>query len=484
MILNADLKSLFFFAAPLVCLATMTSVAYARASSGAAAQDEPNAQYILIQSGEITREPREIEVPVEVGVWKLQFNLQSTGDLDWTIVTPSDRPLSTDMPNLTITNTREGATGRRSILIWDPRPGKWKIRLSGSGKFTTSVTTQGELHVCCLQFFGRAAGYSMDRFQPVRGSRHQAQIYASGYNIETIEFRLINEQGESIGPIKFRQSDYSNPQNFTLFLDTPDRPFRLLARGRDTSGKSFQRVNMWLIRPQTSDPSNRPEGRTDGAKTEGTQAEVGNQAQAWATPQEWNQNLVEGEYNVIRAELVSWKDEVLLSEKGNPVGIRLKYSMRFPVDGSYSPFPSLHPARTGYGFTGALGMRVNKGSVEPEPDGAQKSNQWIFGGRGIFKTGVVYNFTVDLIPNYAYFNEQKGSFCLQTKAYIQPSGTPSQPTLRERFEREVMSQTKIRYRLSISGADSDWRQPLLTENTYAPNAWYQSYRREGAGDCQ
>src|SRR5262245_52986501 len=96
MILKADLKSLFVFAAPLVCLAYLSSGVSARVASGAAAQDDPNAQYILIQSGELSRETREIEVPVEVGVWKLQFNLQSTGDLDWTIITPSDRPISTD----------------------------------------------------------------------------------------------------------------------------------------------------------------------------------------------------------------------------------------------------------------------------------------------------------------------------------------------------------------------------------------------------
>jgi hypothetical protein len=186
---------------------------------------------------------------------------------------------------------------------------------------------------------------------------------------------------------------------------------------------------------------------------------------------------------------VSWNDEPLLSEKGNPIGVRLKYSIRFPVDGSYSPFPSLYPERASRGFTGALGMRVHKGSVEPEPDGAQKSNQWVFGGRGTFKAGVVYNFSVDLIPNYIFFNDQKGAFCFQTKAYIQPSGpgATGHPTLRERFEREVTSETKLRYRLSISGVDLDGRQPLqplLTEMSYAPNAWYQSYRREGAVDCQ
>jgi hypothetical protein len=479
-LLNAGLKSFPVFAAIMVCSAFMSSVA--------CAQDDPNAQYILIQSGELAGQDREIEVPVEVGVWKLQFNLQFTADVKWTIITPSDRPLAQDMPNLSFTSAKEGATEKRSILLWDPRPGKWKIRLSGSGEFTTSVATQGELHVCCIQFFGRSGVFSMDRFQPVRGARQPAQIHTSSYNIDTIEFRLIDERGELISPIKFRQSDYSIPYNFTLLLDTPDRPFRIAARGRDSSGKSFQRVIWWLIKPQSSDPAVSGAGASAGAaaslRAEGAQAVEDNQS--WA-PQEWNQNVVEGEYKVIRAQIVSWTDEPLLTEKGNPIGIRLKYSIRFPMDGAYSPFPSLYPDRASRGFTGALGMRVHKGSVEPEPEGAQKSSQWLFGGRGTFKAGVVYNFTVDMIPNYVFFNEQKGAFCLQTKAYIQsggPAGPAGHPGLRERFEREVMSETKIRYRISISGIDLDGWQPLLTERTYAPNAWYQSYRREGAVDCQ
>ncbi len=471
-LLKAGLKSFLVFAVVAVCAAFV--------SPGACAQDDPNAQYILIRSGEISGQVREVEVPVEVGVWKLQFNLQYEGQVDWTIITPSGRPLAMDMPNLSLSAAKEGGQERRSILMWDPRPGEWKIRLSGSGRFTTSVVTQGELHVCCIQFFGRAGAFSMDRFQPLRGSRHQAQIYASGFNIDTIEFRMIDERGEPLGLIKFRQGDYSNPHNFTLFLETPDRPFRVAARGRDINGKSFQRVIGWLISPQTADPPN----AGASPRTEGAPAEGDSQAQAWPPPQDWSQGLVEGEYKVIRAEIVSWSDEPLFSEKGNPIGVRLRYSIRFPVDGSYSPFPSLYPERPSRGFTGALGMRVHKGSVEPEPEGAQKSNQWIFGGRGVFKAGVVYNFSVDLIPNYVFFNEQKGSFCFQTKAYIQPSGPTPAPGLRERFEREVTSETRIRYRLSISGIDLNSRQPMLTERSYAPNAWRQGYRREGAVECQ
>ena len=121
--IEAGLKSLLILAA--------VTAGWAIMSSAARAQDDPNAQYILIQSGELAAQVREVEVPVEVGVWKLQFNLQSTGDVNWTIITPSDRPLATGMPNLTISNTKEGAADKRSILLWDPRPGRWKIVCPG-----------------------------------------------------------------------------------------------------------------------------------------------------------------------------------------------------------------------------------------------------------------------------------------------------------------------------------------------------------------
>ena len=67
-LLKAGLKSLLIFAAVTAGSALM--------SSFAGAQDDPNAQYVLIQSGELAAQVREIEAPVEVGVWKLQFNLQ------------------------------------------------------------------------------------------------------------------------------------------------------------------------------------------------------------------------------------------------------------------------------------------------------------------------------------------------------------------------------------------------------------------------
>ena len=69
-LLKPGLKSLLVFAAVTFCSAFISSSAYA--------QDDPNAQYILVQSGELAAQVREVEVPVEVGVWKLQLDRKST----------------------------------------------------------------------------------------------------------------------------------------------------------------------------------------------------------------------------------------------------------------------------------------------------------------------------------------------------------------------------------------------------------------------
>jgi len=190
-----------------------------------------------------------------------------------------------------------------------------------------------------------------------------------------------------------------------------------------------------------------------------------------------NKDANEGEQKIIRAQVVNWSDETLFSEKGNPIGIRLKYSMRFPVEGSYSPAPQLYPERVGSAYTETLTMRIYNGTIEPLPLAVQSQGQLIIGVRATFKPQVIYSFTVDLIPNYAIYNEQKKSFCLQTKL----SG---QQGIRERFAREVMTELKVRFRLSITGTDIDGRLPALTENTYMPAVWFQGFLREGITDCQ
>lgn len=423
------------------------------------AQEDPNQQYIALLSGKLSGEAREIEAPVEVGVLRVFFSVRSSADTKLELISPSGRSIPLNEPNISVSET----DGKKTVAMWDPRPGLWKMRLTGSGDFTAAVWAQGELYICCIQFFARNLIHQLDKFQPVRGSRQQAQVYASGFNIEVLEFQAISEQGELIAPLKIRQSDYSNPYNFTLLLETPDQPFRILARGRDTNGKAFQRVFFWLVRPAATEAVN-------------SQPDVPGSAVATQPVADWDKNAVFGEYKIVRAQITNWSDESLLSEKGSPIGLRLKYSIRFPVDGQYSPYPQAFPERINNTYTGAMNLRLHRSYIEPLPEGLQSPQQMFFSGRPTFKAGITYNLIVEMVPGYANYNEQKKSFCLATRSY-------SQQGIRERFEREVTSEAKVRFRLSFSGTDLEGRTPVLSENTYAPGVWHRSFMKDGVVEC-
>jgi hypothetical protein len=122
-------------------------------------------------------------------------------------------------------------------------------------------------------------------------------------------------------------------------------------------------------------------------------------------------------------------------------------------------------------------MRIQTGSVLPLPEGLQDPGHLVLGSRATYKTGIVYRFSIDMVPIYLNYNHQKKTFCLQTRPY-------NQPGIRERFEREVDGENKYRYRLSISGTDMDGRQPTLTEYAYQPGIWHRSFIKDRIEECR
>jgi hypothetical protein len=421
------------------------------------AQEDPNGQYVVIASATLNGETREINAPIEPSVLRLFFNVQTQGAIKWEIISPLGKPASLEGGNVSITE----ANGKRSVAIWDPRPGLWKVRLTGTGMYSLNVISQSEVYACCMNVVGRQL-QPLEKVQAARGSRLQANVYVSGANLEMVNFMLVNEQNEIIGPLRFRQGDFSNPTNFLILIEVPAQPARVMVRGREQSGSTFQRIYPQLIVPTVTASATPETAPPVVVPTVGTQAE---------------ERMSEGEYRIIRAQVSSYNDEMLLTESGNPVGIRLRYVVRFPVDGYYSPLPNLYPEKIGNGYTGALSMRLLRSSVSPLPEGVTQPQQVLYAGRTLYKRDQPYEFTVDLVPNYVIYHEQQKKYCLQSRAF-------SQGDMRERFEREVKSEGRIRYRFSISGTDYDGRQPTLTEKGYAPGVWYASLQKEGVVECQ
>ena len=422
-----------------------------------AAQDDPNGQYVSIVSGTLNGETRELSAPIEPSVLRLFFTVQAQGEIKWEIISPLGKPARLDGGNVSVTE----ANGKRTVAIWDPRPGLWRVRLTGAGLYNLNVISQSEAYACCMNIVGRQL-QPLEKLQAAQGSRLQANVYVSSPNLEAVDFQLVNEQGQVIAPLRFRQSDFSNPTNFSLLIEVPAQPCRVLVRGREQGGNTFQRVYPQLILPTVS----------ASATPETTQPPTIVAAVTAAAEQ-----MSEGEFRIVRATVVSTSDEPLLTAQGNPIGIRMKYAVRFPVDGYYAPVPNLYPERIGNGYTGALSMRLLRSTVTPRPDGVLNPEQVLYTGRTVYKRDQVYEFTVDLVPNYVIFNEAQKTYCMHIRAF-------SQGDMRERFDREVKSETRLRYRFSFSGTDYDGRQPTLTAQSYAPGAWFASLQKEGAGECQ
>ena len=131
----------------------------------ARAQDDPNAQHLVYVTTTLTGEARDIEMPVEVGVMRLELILDAGDGVRLTLLNPLGRSHPLSEPNVATTNT----PGRRTILIWDPRPGRWQVRLEGTGQLTLRAIVQGELFVCCGQIFTRNQVFAFERSRFVSG---------------------------------------------------------------------------------------------------------------------------------------------------------------------------------------------------------------------------------------------------------------------------------------------------------------------------
>ncbi len=427
-------------------------------ATGVMAQDDPNGQYLTIVTDEATSQPREIDLPLEVGILRMQFILTHSGEARMTILNSVGRPLDLTEPNVAVTDT----PGKRSILLWDPRPGLWRVRIEGSGSYTFAAVAQGELYVCCAQIFTRNGISTLERMRLAVGVAQPVQIFASGYSIDTLNIEMIDERGRPIGPVKFRQTDGSNLSAYMLLLEPPPQPFRLMVSGRDLNGRDYRRILYYLI--QTYSPNQPVDSDPQTAR---------NLQQV----EDLERTATTGEKRILRARVVRWVDEPWLSEKGNPVGIRLRYTINFPTTSSYTPMPQIYPDRVGYGYTGATGMRVHHATVSPQPAGINPALSWSYGSRATFTAGVDYEFVVEMLPNYVIFNESTKSFCLQSRPYTQTG-------LKERFEREVESLQRIRFRFSVSGTDLEGRSTGVTEKSYVLRDLHQGYLREGAIECR
>jgi hypothetical protein len=148
------------------------------------------------------------------------------------------RPSGSEMTAANSTQNVDLQAGR-GLKIDDPEPGKWKLRLQGTGLFVASVRAQSPIRISGVE-------YSDDRKQPLFGLRQQAIARVSG-EPETTQFQLVDAAGDVIAPADTPEA----ADGKYLFPITPTiERFRIRMTAVDGAGWPVQRTHPVLFRAQ------------------------------------------------------------------------------------------------------------------------------------------------------------------------------------------------------------------------------------------
>lgn len=157
-------------------------------------------------------------------------------------------------------------------------------------------------------------------------------------------------------------------------------------------------------------------------------------------------------------EVTGMQDELLLSPQGDPIGVRLRYSVRFPVSDYFWQSAGLEAGNNlGVGVW-ADGRRISEVAEPP----------LLSAGPGVrrYEKDKSYSFTTDFIPNFLMWNQENTRLCI-----VDPP-----PEYAAAFRELISKGSPLRYTITISGT----KYQGATQNAYDLRSFYESAEKEGA----
>jgi hypothetical protein len=139
---------------------------------------------------------------------------------------------------MTAANSTEFAdlqTGR-ILRIDNPEPGKWRVRLSGTGLFVLSVMAKSEIRLGDVKFL-ESGGTALNR---LRLGVKQALAAGVDGDVSDVKFHLAGPEGEPVADVEATEA--------VLAVAPPVERFRVVMTGRDAAGWPVRRVHPVLFR--------------------------------------------------------------------------------------------------------------------------------------------------------------------------------------------------------------------------------------------
>jgi len=263
--------------------------------------------------------------------------------------------------------------------------------------------------------------------EPYRGKQEIVEVTLYGQEgIGVVRFELVDEAWRVVATVPaMRAGDGVDADGYILKVEVPATPFRLRIRGRDLRGRAFENTFRRLFVPMEGTP-------------------------AAPIPRELEARFQPGDLRMVRAGISEATYEPLVSGNGNPIGLRVHFTVRFDGGGYYNLTPTVFPVYQAFRWRGEIGMRV----LDAE------------GVRTQYQANTDYRLTFDFVP--AYVNRRAGGSCIQAPPRIAV------------FEEIMASRQPVKYRVDISNLDFVSETAPLA----AQRVWFEGFRREGVGDCE
>jgi len=315
------------------------------------------------------------------------------------------------------------------------------------------------------------------RTPPVMGREYFVE--ADVFGIEgaaSIRFELLDAAGRALQTLTmWKASDGSDDGEFYGFVTVPNQPFRAAISGNTRAGAGFRSVLNPAFQPAATGPPEQPIlppgiPADQSAQLQGLVNAYRQQVQARAAQAATEHPA--GVITLARAVASRIAYEPLGSAAGAPIGMRLRYTIRFPTRQTIVAMPHVFPVYQDFAWRGLVTMKPLGGTITPAPRmaGVQSLNDvLVYSAAATYEGGVTYTFTVDMVPDFVFQGTQTGRFCIHEQKF----------TNRPVWEALKASQVAPAYSVSISDTETYATIPAF----YSQRTLYESFVAAGAFDC-
>jgi len=217
-----------------------------------------NVSTVLWATGTLNGQPKTVRFPVDSVTQRITFTFSvDTKGNALKLTQPSGGAITEGTASTEVTELNCG----RIITVSSPEAGEWSAEITGTGRYWLEAQAQSDIFLISAEFVkrgGRPGHEGLFRIQgePVAGTPAMLEVSLSARAMETSEFYLVTEEGQSIQTVQMHAVNSERDSlEFVGSVDLPAQPFRVAVKGSDSNGKQYERFFPNLFRVESVEVS-------------------------------------------------------------------------------------------------------------------------------------------------------------------------------------------------------------------------------------